>query len=92
MISIRKNTFETNDSSLETWQAIKSYSGEGVPMTYLSGGFIKTNYDILIDAQMELRGYIQNPIKSVEVLHEVLQWYHITEEQLLLYRNNQIKR
>lgn len=53
---------------------------------------VKTNYDILIDAQMELRGYIQKPIKSVEVLHEVLQWYHITEEQLLLYRNNQIKR
>lgn len=53
---------------------------------------VKTSYDILMDAQMDLRRYIQKPIKSVEVLHEVLQWYHITEEQLFLYRNNQIKR
>lgn len=53
---------------------------------------VKTSYDILMDAQIDLRRYIQKPIKSVEVLHEVLQWYHITEEQLFLYRNNQIKR
>lgn len=40
-----ENTIETNESSLETWQAIKSYSGDGIPMTYLSGGFIKTNFN-----------------------------------------------
>ena len=55
-----KNTFETNESSLETWQAIKSYSGEGVPMTYLSGGFIKTNYDEITKSGFKIAKYQTN--------------------------------
>lgn len=52
----------------------------------------KTSYDILMDAQMNIREYFEKPIKSKYVLKEILGWYHITEEKLFLYRYNRIKR
>lgn len=36
---------QTNESNLETWEVIKNYDGNEIPISYLSAGFILNNID-----------------------------------------------
>lgn len=36
-------TKQTNETSLETWESIKEYNQNDVPITYLNGSFVKNN-------------------------------------------------
>ncbi|MBE5879091.1 MAG: hypothetical protein E7288_03830 [Lachnospiraceae bacterium] len=47
---------------------------------------------ILLDAQMDVRGYLSKPFKQEELLKEVLFWYKITEKQLFSFRYVKVKR
>ena len=50
-------THTTAESNLQTWTAIKSYNGVGIPMTYLSAGFIKNNYTDIVNAGFGVAWY-----------------------------------
>lgn len=47
----------TSESNLQTWQSVKSYSGSGIPITYLSSGFIKSNYQDIINSGYKIATY-----------------------------------
>lgn len=47
----------TSESNLQTWQSVKSYSGKGIPITYLSSGFIKSNYQDIINSGYKIAMY-----------------------------------
>ncbi len=53
---------------------------------------VKTCLEILLDAQMDVRGYLTEPLKPEELLKEVLFWYKITERQLFSLRYIKVKR
>lgn len=53
---------------------------------------VKTCLEILMDAQMDVRGYLTEPLKPERLLKEVLFWYKITERQLFLFRYIKVKR
>lgn len=53
---------------------------------------VKTCLEILLDAQMNVRGYLEKPLDSEELLKEVLLWYKITERQLFSIRYIKVKR
>lgn len=53
---------------------------------------VKTCLDILLDIQMNVRGYLSKPLEPKELLKEVLLWYKITERQLFSFRYIKIKR
>ncbi len=55
-----KNTIITSESNLQTWMSIKQYSGSGIPITYLSSGFIKNNYYDIINAGFNIAKYSIN--------------------------------
>lgn len=50
----------TNEPNLQTWQSVKSYSGSGIPITYLSSGFIKSNYQDIINSGYKVAKYSTN--------------------------------
>lgn len=52
----------------------------------------KTCVDILQGVQMNVRNYLEKPLKPEVVLHEVLAWYKITEQQLFQFRHIKEKR
>lgn len=54
------NVRTTSESNLQTWQSIKEYSGSGIPITYLSSGFIKSNYKEIYDAGFSIAMYSIN--------------------------------
>ncbi len=47
----------TSESNLQTWQSIKNYSGSGIPITYLSSGFIINNYNDIINSGFKVALY-----------------------------------
>jgi len=53
---------------------------------------IKTCLEILLDAEMNVRGYLEKPLDPKELLKEVLLWYKITERQLFSFRYIKVKR
>ena len=53
---------------------------------------VKTYLEILLDAQMNVRGYLEKPLDPKELLKEVLLWYKITERQLFSFRYIKVKR
>ncbi len=53
---------------------------------------VKTCLEILLDAQMDVRGYLTEPFKPEGLLKEVLFWYKITEQQLFSFRHIKVKR
>lgn len=61
-------TQSTNETSLETWEAIKNYSSKdksGVAITYLSSGFIKNNYAEIINSGFKVANY---SLENVELI------------------------
>lgn len=52
----------------------------------------KTCIDILKEAQMNVRGYLTEPLPPELVLKEILSWYKITERQLYQFRYIKVKR
>lgn len=52
----------------------------------------KNCMDILIDAQMDIRSYLTEPLDQGKLLEEVLRWYKITEQQLYQFRYAKVKR
>lgn len=59
-------THTTSESNLQTWQAVKGYTGPGIPMAYLSAGFIKNNYQSIIDAGFQVASYCTSDIVDAE--------------------------
>ncbi len=53
---------------------------------------VKTCLEILLDAQMNVRGYLTEPFKPERLLKEVLFWYKITERQLFSFRYIKVRR
>lgn len=53
---------------------------------------VKTCLEILMDARMNVRGYLTKPLKQEALLKEVLFWYKITERQLFSFRYIKVKR
>lgn len=61
-------TQSTNETSLETWEAIKNYSSSdksGVAITYLSSGFIKNNYSEIINSGFKVAKYSLDNIELI---------------------------
>lgn len=54
------NTKTTSESNLQTWQSMKEYTGSGIPITYLSSGFIKSNYSEIINSGYSIAMYSTN--------------------------------
>lgn len=52
----------------------------------------KNCMDILLDAQMDIRSYLTEPLDQEKLLEEVLRWYKITEQQLYQFRYAKIRR
>ncbi len=50
----------TSESNLQTWQSVKSYTGSGIPITYLSSGFIISNYKDIINSGFKVALYSEN--------------------------------
>lgn len=75
---------QTNESNLETWEVIKNYGGNKIPISYLSAGFILNNYDeitrngfkvatynggkALIDSNNEINNYDYNWYRPLNLL------------------------
>lgn len=55
-------THTTSESNLQTWQAVQGYKGPGIPMAYLSAGFIKNNYTSIIDAGFQVASYCTSDV------------------------------
>jgi len=53
---------------------------------------VKTCLEILLDAQMDVRGYLTKPMKPESLLKEVLFWYKLTERQLFSFKYIKVKR
>lgn len=53
---------------------------------------VKTCLEILLDAQMDVRGYLMEPLNPERLLKEVLFWYKITERQLFSFKYIKVKR
>ena len=53
---------------------------------------VRACIDILLDAQMDVRGYVKQPLTPKLVLEEVLFWYKIKEKQLFSFRYAKVKR
>lgn len=53
-------THTTSESNLQTWQAVKSFDSAGIPITYLSAGFIKNNYQDIVDSGFGIAAYSPN--------------------------------
>lgn len=73
-------TQNTNETSLETWEAIKNYSskdGSGVAITYLSSGFIKNNYSEIISNGFKVAMYSS---KNTQLIVEENGKYDISTE------------
>lgn len=52
---------------------------------------VKTCHEILLNAQMYMRGYLTESMKPERLLKEMLSWYKITERQLLSFRYIKVK-
>lgn len=52
----------------------------------------KNCMDILLDAQMDIRSYLTEPLDQEKLLEEVLRWYKITKQQLYQFRYAKIRR
>jgi len=52
----------------------------------------KNCMDILIDAQMDIRSYLTEPLEPGRLLEEVLRWYKITEQKLYHFRYIKVRR
>ena len=50
----------TSESNLQTWQSVKNYSGNGIPITYLSSGFILSNYQDIVNSGFKVALYSIN--------------------------------
>lgn len=62
----------TSESNLQTWQSIKDCSSTGVPITYLSAGFIKNNYQEIINSGFGIASYSDNidgssPVQLIQI-------------------------
>lgn len=53
---------------------------------------VKSCYEILLDVQMDVKGYLTEPMKPDWLLKEILLWYKITERQLFSFRYIKVKR
>lgn len=52
----------------------------------------KNCFDILMEAQMDVRGYLKEPLEQEEILSEMLLWFGLTERQLYMHRYIKYKR
>lgn len=74
-----REVIQTNETSLETWEAIKSYNSNDntIPITYLSSGFIKNNYDEIQKNGFKIAKYSS---KNIELIKTIDGKYTINNE------------
>lgn len=73
------NVVQTNETSLETWEVVKSYKSpnDGIPITYLSSGFIKNNYQEITDNGFKVAQYSD---KNIDLIINTNGNYEISEK------------
>lgn len=80
---------QTNESNLETWEVIKNYDGNKIPISYLSAGFILNNYDEITKNGFKVATYNGGKTlidKNNEINNLDYDWYRPLN--LLLRTNN----
>lgn len=88
-----KFAIETSETNLQTWSKIKDYSmnGNQVLITYLSSGFIKNNYDEIINQGFKIASYKNNDLFNDKLELNISKGYDWYRPFNLLIRLNGLR-